>query len=185
MDSNYNRTYYTATTFFWALFATACLNHLTHIVVPVSVTGAVEIVDIKEFVLNKQFKSDQATVEFKLSYDLSNEYGWNFSQIYLSVVAEYSTDKKSRNQVTLYDQILDSKEKLVASEVTIVNEYPLRDQYKGTLLDNEIQLVIYYQRFPVFGLLTGGIEIARSSEAYKLPSSYHQKNKQKQVKADL
>ncbi|KAJ3392189.1 SUMO ligase siz1 [Entophlyctis sp. JEL0112] len=55
--------------------------------------------------------AELATVHFDLNADLSPLFNWNTKQLFVQLVAEYSTESHVFNQVTLWDDIIPSKEK--------------------------------------------------------------------------
>ena len=157
-------------TFIYVLIAVGSLNHLTSYMYDRSPTGSIAMSGVKDLTENRSLRADQANIAFTWSADFTSEFNWNSNQLFVYVVAEYETDKKKRNQVTLYDTILKSPKEAVIKNQTVVNEYPLRDQFKGQLFGKEVKLVVYYMRMPLYGFMEK--KVLCESEAFALPGEY-------------
>lgn len=156
MDSYSNRASSLFTTFTTVLFTFAALNHLTYYFTSPSPIATVQLPvsdAITEFSEYKQYKADQVKFDFDLSYDLSTEYNWNVNQIYLYVVASYETSKNKRNEIVVYDTIIQDQSEYKARFHRVKSRYILRDEYKGLLAGKNVHLSVRYQVMPVFGLL--------------------------------
>ena len=172
MDSNYNRAYYVMVTYLWALFIAASFNYLTALTIfhpnPIA---TVEYLSLRDLTTNRDLKSDQANINFALSYDLTSEFNWNCKQLYFSVVAVYESPKKPRNEVTIYDLIIEDIDQAKTATVKeLVNEYPIRDQFKETLLNAQVQLKVYVDRLPIFGFAE--TKLIAESATFVLPAEY-------------
>ena len=175
MDSNYNRGYYVMVTYLWALFIAACFNYMTGLTIysSKSATGVIQFESVRDLTVNKDLKADQANISFKLGFDLTSEFDWNCKQLYVYVVAEYSTERKPRNEVTVMDWIVqDVSEAKIDPIRSFVNEFPIRDQFKETLLGTEVTLKVYYERLPIFGFSTKKFLAQSAAPPFKLPLDY-------------
>jgi signal peptidase complex subunit 3 len=179
MDSYSNRASTLFTTFTTVLFTFAALNHLTyyfHTASPVA-TIVVSPNAVVEFSEYKTYRADQLKFEFEYSYDFSSEYNWNVNQLYLFVVASYTTDKNQRNEVVVHDKIIREKRDYKASNLKLKNKYMLRDEFKGLMAGKSITLSVRYQVMPVFGLLkTKNVPLSgKSNPVMVVPQSYTKK----------
>jgi len=170
MDNNYNRLYKLSLTMCTVLFITSGLSHVTSYFHKTSSTGLVKFASVRDITENKNLKSDQANILFELSADFTSEFDWNLNQLFVFVVAEYSTEHKSRNEVTIWDAIIRDKSEAVIERKVYVNEYPLRDQYRKTLLGTDVTLKVYYHRMPIMGFILK--YQLTESEPFTLPKEY-------------
>ena len=173
MDSYSNRTSTLFTTFTTALFVFATLNHLTSYFYHPNPIGTVSVsqggvVEYSEF---KPYSADQVKFEFDLKVDLRSEYNWNVNQLYVFVVASYSTSRNSKNEVVIYDRILRDVADYKFSLNSIKNKYVLRDEFKNTLAGRTVELKIRYQVMPIFGLLR--IKELPSTGTLVVPKEYN------------
>ena len=171
MDSNYNRGYYVMVTYLWALFIASSLNYFTGLALySPTPTASISFESLRDLTVNRDMKSDQANINFALSYDFTSEFDWNCKQLYVYVVAEYATARKPRNEVTVFDLIIEDVATAAMPRTVFVNEYPIRDQFKDSLLGTEVSLKIFYERLPIFGFST--TKLLAQSENFRLPSEY-------------
>lgn len=173
MDSNWNRFYKLSMTLVTVLFVTSALSHLTSFFHKTSSTGTVALSSVRDITENKSLKADQANILFEFGADFSSEFDWNLNQIFVFVVAEYQTEHKQRNEVTIWDTIIKDKSEAKLDKKVYVNEYPLRDQYRKTLLGTEVKLKVYYHRMPIMGFILR--YLLTESEPFVLPSEYFRK----------
>ncbi|ORY54080.1 signal peptidase 22kDa subunit [Leucosporidium creatinivorum] len=107
-----------------------------------------------------------AFVKYDLVADMSPLFNWNTKQVFVYLVADYSTPKYPENRVVVWDRIIrgskfakiniaDGKQKYEFKEIT--------DSFK----DVSATFSLHYQVQPWVGALTGG-EVVRT-EAIKLP----------------
>ena len=173
MDSNWNRLYKGSMTFVNVLLATSALSHLTSYMHTSSPSGSIAFHSLRDLTENKALKADQANIQFEMEADFTSEFEWNLNQIFVMVVAEYSTKNKARNEVTVWDFIVQDKASAKIAKKVFVNEYPLRDEIAKTLLGDDIVLKIYYHRMPIMGLIQR-YQLAESPP-FTLPSTYKTK----------
>ncbi|KAI8622007.1 signal peptidase 22kDa subunit [Chytriomyces sp. MP71] len=93
-----------------------------------------------------------ATVHFDLNADLSPLFNWNTKQLFVFLVAEYSTPSHAHNQVTLWDDIITTKEESNIKLKRKKAEYALSD------IDNKIggfdaNLTLHWDIMPWVGVL--------------------------------
>lgn len=74
---------------------------------------------------NKQ--QEYAHVQFDVTADLSSLFHWNTKQVFAYLVAEYPGSKYESNEVTLWDSIIQSKDKAVVNLSKKRNKYAFSD----------------------------------------------------------
>mmetsp|Transcript_61053 Transcript_61053/g.145464 ORF Transcript_61053/g.145464 Transcript_61053/m.145464 type:complete len:182 (-) Transcript_61053:103-648(-) len=158
-------------TFVTVLGTTACLNHLTVLLLPsfaASPTGAVEVEKVHDLTMNQMLQMDQCTLSFNLDHNLTSEFNWNMNQLFVYVVATYNDTTNRRNEVTVWDRIVRSKDDALLSARKLRVEYPLRDQYKE-LRGKDVRLHLRYRTMPITGFMYPK-EIASSD--FQAPDKY-------------
>lgn len=171
MDSYSTRTSTLFTAFTTALFVVASMNHLTWYFYSPSPVGSLVPVGTVDYSHYKAYNSDQVKFDFDLSVDLRTEYNWNVNQIYVFVVASYTTSKNVKNEVVIYDRILRDYTDYKFTFKKIKNKYMLRDEYKGTLAGKTVEFKIRYQIMPIFGFLT--IKELPTTTSMVIPTEYN------------
>ncbi|KAJ3065014.1 Signal peptidase complex subunit [Podochytrium sp. JEL0797] len=100
----------------------------------------------------KQPMTELATVHFDLKADLTPLFNWNTKQLFVMLVAEYETDSHEFNQVTLWDDIISSKDEAMLKLKRKKCEYPFSDiSHKVGGLD--ANLTLQWDIMPYVGLL--------------------------------
>jgi len=152
MDSYTNRgnTIFSAWTTCLGLFA--CLNHVTYYSHEPTPTGVITMHDVEDLTVNHQLDADQVNIMMSLDADLTSEFHWNMKLLFAYIVAEYETPKKERNFVTIWDSPVKSVQKAKIAASRILNEYPIRDQYR-LLKNRNITLKLRYRTVPITGFL--------------------------------
>jgi len=167
MDTYANRANTVFCTFVGSLFVAAVANHLTSYISPASPTCSIDLTNVFDLTVNSYLKADQANVGFSLQTDLSSAFQWNTKQLFVYVVASYQTQKNSRNEVVLWDDIIVGKEdaKRITSEV---NEYPLRDQFR-LLKSRNVTVAFHYRYMPIVGFMR---EVFVNKTSFITPAEY-------------
>jgi hypothetical protein len=153
MDSYTNRgnTIFSAWTTCLGFFAV--LNHITYYFTEPTIAGQVDVVHVEDLTLNQQFQADQMNIAINVACNFQPELShWNMKLVFAYIVAEYSTAKNGRNMVTIWDQPVKSLTKSNLALTSVVNEYPLRDQYK-LLKGRNVTLHFRYRTVPITGWL--------------------------------
>eukprot|EP00163_Fabomonas_tropica_P011901 TRINITY_DN2289_c0_g1_i1.p1 TRINITY_DN2289_c0_g1~~TRINITY_DN2289_c0_g1_i1.p1 ORF type:complete len:170 (+),score=16.27 TRINITY_DN2289_c0_g1_i1:21-530(+) len=112
--------------------------------------------------------SDQALVTFDLDAKLSSEFHWNVKELFVYITAEYETDLNSKNQIVLWDKIIQSKEEADFTLEHAAVEYPLRDQGHG-LRGRKVNLTVSWNVIPVAGSL---FTVTSAPHTVELPDKY-------------
>ncbi|KAJ3249248.1 Signal peptidase complex subunit [Chytriomyces hyalinus] len=101
---------------------------------------------------SRQPTTEMATLHFDLKADLSPLFNWNTKQLFVFLVAEYSTPSHVTNQVTLWDDIITSKEDAVLSYRRKKAEYMFSDISKK-ISGIEANLTLHWDVMPYVGVL--------------------------------
>jgi len=114
---------------------------------------------------------DRALLTFDLNVDLRPAFHWNIKQLFVFVVATYATDTNPKNEVVLWDKIVEAihPNDMIIQEDNIIVKYALVDQ-GAELRGKEVQLRLMWDHMP----LTGGLFMAEStnSSTFVLPTEY-------------
>ncbi|CAH0478656.1 unnamed protein product [Peronospora belbahrii] len=122
---------------------------------------------------NYRDKADRATLSFDLDADLSSVFNWNVKQLFVYVVAEFKSTTNSRNEVVIWDKIVQTKE--AASQLQFQDEevkYFLADQY-NELRGANVTLRLEWDIMPVCGRLF--VQSSNTTVSFNLPNKYQGK----------
>ncbi|CEG83573.1 hypothetical protein RMATCC62417_17472 [Rhizopus microsporus] len=100
-------------------------------------------------------KSEFARLSFDIDADFSELFNWNTKQIFVTVVADYETDKYKRNSVVLWDRIITQKEKANLKLKNVGNKYAMVDISQKWNYERA-NLSIAWDITPHVGLLQSG-----------------------------
>ena len=113
-------------------------------------------------------KNDEAALLFEMRLDLRPLFSWNTKQIFVSIDAEYETERNARNTISLWDSIVTTKQNALLNYQNARNKYRFIDQ--GThLRGREVNYVVRWEVMPVAGKLYGGKKVV---ERMKMPEDY-------------
>uniref|UniRef100_A0A7S1VL54 Signal peptidase complex subunit 3 n=1 Tax=Grammatophora oceanica TaxID=210454 RepID=A0A7S1VL54_9STRA len=117
---------------------------------------------------------DRALLSFDIDADMRPAFHWNVKQIFVYVVASYKTETKIKNNVVLWDKIVEAwhpDEKKILREENVLVKYPLVD-HGDELRGNEIELQLMWDHMPITGLLYVGEQDKATTSTFTLPSEY-------------
>jgi len=117
---------------------------------------------------------DRALLSFDLDVDLNPAFHWNIKQLFVYVVAEYRTDKNPRNQIVLWDKIVEAtepREAKVIKQDNIFVKYALIDQGRD-LRGEDVKLQLMWDHMPLTGTLYMGEQDRGSTSSFMLPLDY-------------
>ncbi|CEI89945.1 hypothetical protein RMCBS344292_04281 [Rhizopus microsporus] len=100
-------------------------------------------------------KTEFARLSFDIDADFSELFNWNTKQIFVTVVADYETDKYKRNSVVLWDRIITQKEKANLKLKNVGNKYAMVDISQKWNYERA-NLSIAWDITPHVGLLQSG-----------------------------
>ncbi|ORY49876.1 signal peptidase 22 kDa subunit [Rhizoclosmatium globosum] len=121
----------------------------------------------------KKPMTEIATVHFDLNADLSPLFNWNTKQLFVQLVAEYKTESHNTNQVTIWDDIITSKEDAIIKIKKKKGKYVLSD-ITGKIAGQEANLTLHWDLMPYVGLL---IHDKTDGKRIRLPSVEEKKKK--------
>ncbi|KAF3328940.1 putative signal peptidase complex subunit 3 [Carex littledalei] len=135
-----------------------------------SVQAHVEVVKINRF--KRQLDgNDEVKMTLNISMNLESIFTWNTKQVFVFLAAEYETEKNSLNQVSLWDHIVQEKER-ASFRVKVPTKYPLIDQ-GSNLRGKKIGLVLHWHVMPKSGRM---IRDKMPLSYLSLPNSYTTKS---------
>ncbi|XP_021743380.1 signal peptidase complex subunit 3B-like [Chenopodium quinoa] len=131
-----------------------------------SPTANIEVVNIHRF-QKLSSGNDEVAMVLNISADLQSLFTWNTKQVFAFVAAEYETKKHVLNQLSLWDTIIESKDKAKFS-VSISNKYRFTDQ-GSNLRGKEFNLTLHWHVMPKTGKMFAD-KIVLSG--HRLPEQY-------------
>ncbi|CAO2821880.1 signal peptidase complex subunit 3B-like [Amaranthus tricolor] len=111
--------------------------------------------------------NDEVAMVLNISADLQSLFTWNTKQVFAFVAAEYETTKNALNQLSLWDSIIQSKEKAKFT-VRISNKYRFTDQ-GNNLRGKEFNLTLHWHVMPKTGKMFADKIVL---PGYRLPEEY-------------
>merc|ERR1711994_95215 len=115
-----------------------------------------QIKNIQEFE-TRSSRNDVASMTFDVSFNSNPLWNWNTKQLYLYLIAEYSTSRNDLNQVVIWDKIV-QKEKLMKLKSkgqltykSVRNKYYFFDDGPGLLNNNNVTFYLAYNVIPNIG----------------------------------
>ena len=115
---------------------------------------------------------DRALLSFDLHADMTPAFHWNIKQLFVYVVAQYSTEAKVLNQVVIWDKIVENSDAdKVINEQNIFVKYALVDQGDG-LRGKDVSLQLMWDHMPVTGLSHMGEQPMDTTTSFSLPTEY-------------
>lgn len=117
---------------------------------------------------------DRALLSFDIHADLRPAFHWNIKQLFVYVVASYSTSSNPKNQVVLWDKIVeatDPDEAKVIKEDNVFVKYALVDQ-ADELRGKDVTLSLMWDHMPITGTLYMGEQDESTASSFNLPAEY-------------
>jgi signal peptidase complex subunit 3 len=102
---------------------------------------------------NNNEVNDEASLNFQLRLDLRPLFSWNTKQIFVSIDADYETERNKRNTISLWDSIVTQKTNALLNY----------------LRGREVNYTVRWEVMPVAGKLYGGKKLV---ERVKMPDEY-------------
>ncbi|VDO20838.1 unnamed protein product [Brugia timori] len=137
------------------------------------VTLSASNIRVKNFVdyASEGSRSDVVMADLKIKVDVAPIFNWNVKEIFLFLVAEYSTPKAPLNQIVLWDKILRRGDWSTIHEESITPKYYFMDDGTNLLNHKNVTLVLRWNVVPNAGYLA----IAQGEGQYRVefPSSYY------------
>ncbi|XP_054717849.1 signal peptidase complex subunit 3-like [Uloborus diversus] len=121
--------------------------------------GDVSISTVKAVVKNvpdfsaSRLKNDLGFVTLDLKADLNHLFNWNVKQLFLYLIAEYTTENNVINQVVLWDKIIRRNENASINYQKINPKYYFWDDGNGLRGNSNITLYLSWNIIPNAGSL--------------------------------
>ncbi|KAF9904598.1 hypothetical protein BX616_001245 [Lobosporangium transversale] len=160
-----------------AIFCLLGAIALSSLVIPSQPSGSVGLDSIKvltgrydkNWVDYRTRDNEFANTVMHIDADLSSLFHWNTKQLFVYVVAEYSTPTHLKNEIVLWDTIIKRKSAAVIRKKGIKNKYSLIDvNKKWTNVNANVSL--HWNIVPYVGFMTYGRSQASEPYAFPLPS---------------
>jgi len=111
--------------------------------------------------------NEEVSLTLNISADLQSMFTWNTKQVFVFLAAEYETPKNSLNQVSLWDDIIPSKER-AKFLIHTTNKYRFIDQ-GSNLQGKEFNLTLHWHVMPKTGKMSADKIVMTG---YRLPEEY-------------
>ena len=118
---------------------------------------------------------DRAHLSFDIDADFRPAFHWNSKHIFVFVIADYKTDSNPKNQVVLWDVILnatDPDESKIIRRDNVFVKYGLVDQ-TNELRGKVVELQLHWDHIPLTGCLNHNYQSRDTMNSFKLPEEYH------------
>ena len=106
--------------------------------------------------------------------DMNPAFHWNIKQHFVYVVATYATPTNPKNQIVLWDRIIeniDTNGKII-NESNVFVKYGLVDQ-GAELRGKEVELSLMWDHMPLTGMLYMGGQKEGTASTFVLPEEYN------------
>ena len=104
--------------------------------------------------------------------DMDPAFHWNIKQIFVYVVATYATPTNPKNQIVLWDRIIENTDaNKVIKEKNVFVKYGLVDQ-GAELRGKEVELSLMWDHMPLTGVLYMGEQKEGTASKFLLPMEY-------------
>jgi signal peptidase complex subunit 3 len=126
--------------------------------------------------LKPQGGVDRALLSFDIDVDLTPAFHWNIKQLFVYVIASYESDKNPKNEVVLWDKIvqaIDSPESKRIKQENVFVKYALVDQ-ANDLRGKDVKLHLVWDHMPLTGFMFIGEQESKSRTMFTLPMQYVQ-----------
>ncbi|KAJ1975828.1 Signal peptidase complex subunit [Dimargaris cristalligena] len=112
-------------------------------------------------------RAHYASLAFDIEADVASLFHWNAKQVFMMIVAEYTTPTNSVNKVVLWDSIIQSPEDAQFHLKKYRNKYLFRD-YDEVFGATEANLTVYWDVTPYIGFLNMD-RYAKTSQVITIP----------------
>lgn len=117
---------------------------------------------------------DRALLSFDLHADMTPAFHWNIKQLFVYVVATYATPTNPKNQIVLWDRIIESTHpasQKIINEQNLFVKYGLVDQ-GAELRGKEVELSLMWDHMPLTGVLHMDGQEEGTASKFVLPTEY-------------
>ncbi|RLO00789.1 hypothetical protein DYB28_006018 [Aphanomyces astaci] len=160
-----NAVFMAAFTAMYTMCALTTLTTFLHTPSPLVYTLALNQV---QSLRNYRDKTDRAVLTFDLDADLSSVFNWNTKQLFVYVVAEYTSASNVVNQVVVWDAIVPTRADARLQFADENVKYFLADE-TNQLRDADVTLKLQWDVMPVCGQL---FQYGAGEATFRMPSAY-------------
>ena len=118
---------------------------------------------------------DRALLSFNIDADMNPAFHWNVKQLFVYVVASYTTPSKEINNVVIWDTIIeniDTTEQKHIQQTNVFVKYALVDQ-GNELRGKDVTLKLMWDHMPITGFVyMDEQKNVDKSSTFTLPSEY-------------
>jgi signal peptidase complex subunit 3 len=112
----------------------------------------VKVLEIERFTAVD--RNDEAYLVFSVDADLRSCFSWNTKQLFVSVQAEYAVEDEQKgevmNVISIWDRVVESKEKAVLRVPRARNKYKLKDRGQH-LRGAHVNVTLQWNIMPITG----------------------------------
>jgi signal peptidase complex subunit 3 len=130
--------------------------------------GRVIVKNVPDFTGDRE-RNDLALLTFDLKANLTTLFNWNVKELFLYVMAEYTTETNVRNEVFLWDKILLRDENAILEYNNMNTDYYFFDDGLGLKNNKNVTLSLYWQVIPNAGQTP---RIRSVSKILEFPNQY-------------
>jgi len=126
--------------------------------------------------LKPQGGVDRALLSFDIDVDLTPAFHWNIKQLFVYVIASYESNKNPKNEVVVWDKIvqaIDPPEAKKIKQDNVFVKYALVDQ-ANDLRGKDVTLYLVWDHMPLTGFMFIGQQEPKSRTRFTLPLQYVQ-----------
>ncbi|KAL7472224.1 hypothetical protein ACHAXS_012554 [Conticribra weissflogii] len=117
---------------------------------------------------------DRALLSFDLHADMTPAFHWNIKQLFVYVVATYKTPTNPKNQIVLWDRIIEATDPpsaKILKEDNVFVKYALVDQ-GADMRGKDVELSLMWDHMPLTGTLYMGEQAEGTASKFTLPEDY-------------
>jgi signal peptidase complex subunit 3 len=118
---------------------------------------------------------DRASFLISLHVDLTSIFHWNVKQVFLYLIACYSTNEFQLNEMIVWDKIIDRREDAIVYYPRLYNKYPLID-FENGLRNRTVTFKLNWSITPFAGRVVMCYSNSNHWINYTLPEEYFDAN---------
>lgn len=149
-------------------FASTALNNYSD---PVEYTVKIPKIKLRSIQNYRENEnSDLGILRFDLAADFAPVFNWNVKQLFIYLLAEYSTEKNVKNQIVLWDKIMKREDSQHLSLNNMGLKYYFKDNGAGLIGNDNVTFTLHWNVVPNAGQLS--LWPGKNSIALKMPTQY-------------
>merc|ERR1711934_509909 len=115
------------------------------------VSGSIAVHSLERLTA-QSIQKDACRYSLSIDADLREALDWGVKQLFVYVVAEYETTDRKRNQLVVWDRIIETEEDAKFSVQNVDPKSPLIDDGTG-LRAADVRFSLHYEQVPISGLM--------------------------------